>query len=315
MEVAQIWEVMSLRTIELETKIPTDRSKKIELNYREDLEDLRLLVAKEYCIIISGGEEYTKYHHMDKEKKQSMSKKEATLFETIICISIQIVWIALGRKYYNQIELEINRMLKSDIYNSAEHKRDTKYLSKMNPRERLVLVGHCMHVGKKLNTRSPLMNEVFCDRNIGFRLYGLGALQYSRLNTRLRYLESILSDPEHTFGNVGITLGIIGIQRAKFDIMLRELSMAASTSGSSSSIRQSISRSSRVSRVSRVMSRRSTVTAVPKKLYPDICIPEKGPESLPDQFPRKMLPKLSSNNEQRLKWLRRVASKRKKPRR
>lgn len=45
---------MSFRTIELETKIPTENSKIVELRYQEDLEDLRLLVAKEYCIIISG---------------------------------------------------------------------------------------------------------------------------------------------------------------------------------------------------------------------------------------------------------------------
>jgi hypothetical protein len=37
------------------------------------------------------------------KKSRSLSKKESLLFESVLRVSIQIVWIALGRKALNQI--------------------------------------------------------------------------------------------------------------------------------------------------------------------------------------------------------------------
>lgn len=46
---------MAQRMLELESKVRTARSFKMELEMRDNLEDLRLLVAKEYCTIILGN--------------------------------------------------------------------------------------------------------------------------------------------------------------------------------------------------------------------------------------------------------------------
>lgn len=122
---------MSKRSLELEAKIRTHRSDEIERIFQMNLEDLRLLVAKEYCnlimgtiaffmhdynsllknelilcieLIIAGDGEFKKYHHMGLSKKtRSLTKKEAHLFENVLRIAIQITWIALGRKAFNQI--------------------------------------------------------------------------------------------------------------------------------------------------------------------------------------------------------------------
>ncbi|CAF4936853.1 unnamed protein product [Pieris macdunnoughi] len=269
----QISEEMSHRTLELETKIRTENSDKIEMKYREDLEDLRLLVAKEYCIIILGEGSLAKYHHMGVAKTGSLSKKDAVLFETLVKFSIQIVWIALGRVCYNQIEVEINRLFKSEIFNSAEHKLNINYYKHINERERCVLLGHCVNQGQKLTTRSPLQNEVFCPRYIDFRQFGIGTIKYPGLSNRLRLLEIYLTQPEQNFEELRLSIGILGLPRSKFDIMLREIksTLASAASSSSGVARNSMAR--RASRQSRT-SRKSIGSVRPEKLYPDIYLPE-----------------------------------------
>lgn len=74
-------------------------------------------------------------------------------------------------------ELETNRIFKSEIFNAVEHTLKTGYIAKMTPAERAVLLGSCVRHDKKLNTRSPLMNEVFCHREIDFYMMGLGVVK------------------------------------------------------------------------------------------------------------------------------------------
>ncbi|VVC90233.1 unnamed protein product [Leptidea sinapis] len=172
----QVSDEMNHRTLELERKIRTENGVQVELKYREDLEDLRLLVAKEYCIIILGGEGLDRFHHMGPRKKLSLKN-------------------------------EINRILKSDIYNS------TVQNGKMNSRLSSVLRGQCLNRSTKLNVVSPLINEVFCDRHIDHPQLGLGVLKYS--------------------GQIGLSLGIVGLRRAQFDIMLHDISVVGGTSNTS----------------------------------------------------------------------------------
>lgn len=69
-------------------------------------------------------------------------------------------------------------MFKSDIFNSVEHLKTNFNNSKMMKEERDVLLGRCLRHDQKLNTRSPLMNEVFCARPIDYRMMGLGVIKY-----------------------------------------------------------------------------------------------------------------------------------------
>ncbi|XP_035431791.1 uncharacterized protein LOC118263737 isoform X3 [Spodoptera frugiperda] len=183
----QTSDTMNNRTIELMTKIRTERSVEVEMHYMDNLEDLRLLVAKEYSNLINGSGEFAKFHHMGPSKKmRSMNRKESFLFETFVRMSIQIIWIALGRKSFDEIELEVHRMFKSDLFNSAEHKlTGDKKIVPRTPHERQVLIGHCIVKKYKVDMMSPLINEVHCSkRNIDHRMFGLGIVQYPRSSSR-----------------------------------------------------------------------------------------------------------------------------------
>ncbi|XP_052738073.1 protein phosphatase 1 regulatory subunit 36-like [Bicyclus anynana] len=299
----QIADEMANRIIELDTKIRTPHGEVVESEFRNNLSDVRLLVAKEYSTMLIGGSDTKKFHHMGPTKKRrSLSDKDARLFETLLRMCVQIVWLALGRKAFNQIELEVSRVFKSEIFNSTEHTLHTGYIAKMAKEEKSVLLGHCVRHDKKLNTRSPLMNEVFCHRDIDYRLMGLGVIKCDQPTPRLLYMMESLAGPEENFSKLGIVLGILGMPRSIYDTMLRPLP-TATTEGKS---KASISSRSYSSKSTTSSTRRSTLTV--KRLYPDIVLPRRDSRVMPfpAQFndePEKIKP---SSETQRRRWQNRL---------
>ncbi|XP_022829273.1 uncharacterized protein LOC111358386 [Spodoptera litura] len=222
----QIASEMSKRISELSSKVRTPNCDRIENEFQENLADLRLLVAKEYCMLLIGESDMKNYHHMGCKKDQrSLSDIDQRLFEALVRISIQIVWIALGRKHFCEIECETHRILKSEIFNPVEHSLKTafNFVPYMEPEERSVLFGRCVRLDRMIKTRSPLMNDVFCHRSNNYRLLGLGVINYPQLSPRLKYLYTYVAGTEEALVNSGLTLGIIGLPRAQFDTMLRLL--------------------------------------------------------------------------------------------
>ncbi|CAH0669054.1 unnamed protein product [Spodoptera exigua] len=239
----QIAEEMTTRILDQATKIRTKRCEVLENQYRENLSDLRLLVAKEYCIML--------------------------------------------------IELECHRVMKSEIFNTVEHMSKTGYLSKMAPEEKNVLLGTCLSHDKKLNTKSPLMNEVFCHRPIDFRLMGLGVVKYKRVSTRLDYLYLIVAGPEEKLFELNMSVGLIGLQRSLFDTMLRPI-LGQPTEKSKASVMSSKS-----------MQRKSV--QAPQRLYPEISLPPKDfiDTDLPSAFPAKPAEVRPVSQSQLKRWQKR----------
>lgn len=71
---------------------------KLEGEIRDNLADLRSMVAREYCSIIVGKCDAQRFHHMNNKNNQSLSGKDRQLFERLICLAARVVWIALERK-------------------------------------------------------------------------------------------------------------------------------------------------------------------------------------------------------------------------
>ncbi|KPJ16920.1 Uncharacterized protein C14orf50 [Papilio machaon] len=308
----QVASIMADRILDLQNKIRTRLGKKIEERYEENLRDVRLLLAKEYCSMILGTGEYLKYHHNKLGTAKSLSKRDSVIFESILRISTHIAWVALGRKSFQQIELEIQRVFKSNTFNVVKHFLKTDFEKDMSVAEHSVLYGTCEHKEQILGIHSPLLSEITCDKNaINYRLFGLGDFEYPHLTSRLLYFKNILVTPEPQLEKLGLSIGIIGLPRDRFDTMLREVKkQGASTS--SASLRKTASRMSS-SRSSAGKSTKGAFLNLP--LYPDIILPESRSdrsEDLADSFPGKPTTIKYKKNEQRLKWLRYAEPSRRK---
>ncbi|XP_050671292.1 protein phosphatase 1 regulatory subunit 36-like isoform X2 [Leptidea sinapis] len=299
----QISEEMALRILELETKIRTKQCEILEGEFRENLSDLRLLVAKEYSTMLIGGGDMRKFHHMGPEKKRrSLSDKDARLFETLLRMCVQIVWLALGRVSFNQIELEVNRVFKSEIFNAVEHNLHTNYIVKMTKEEHSVLLGHCVRKDKKLNTRSPLMNEVFCHREIDYRMMGIGVIKCSQMSPRLHYMKGAVASSEETLSQLGIVIGIVGLPRSTFDTMLRPLPTSTESAKSKGSVHSAQSYSSKSS------SSNKKSQLVAQRIYPEVVLPRKESRILefPPSFPDDPEDVRSCSETQRRRWQNRL---------
>ncbi|XP_013134589.1 PREDICTED: uncharacterized protein LOC106100312 [Papilio polytes] len=299
----QIADEMARRMLELEAKVRTPYCDMLENEFRDNLSDLRVLVGKEYSTMLIGGGDTRKFHHMGPQKKRkSLSDKDAHLFETLLRMTVQIVWLALGRKAFNQIELEINRIFKSETFNTVEHTLHTDYVAKMMNEEREALLGICLRRDKKLNTRSPLMNEVFCHRDIDFRLLSLGVVKYNQYSPRTLYMKRAVAGPEESLAEFGIVLGILGLPRSIFDTMLRPL--PAVTEGKSKASMSSTSSYS-ASTKSSVSVKKNVIL----KLYSDIILPKKEAKTsyFPTHFPDAIEEIRPCSDVQRHRWLNRLA--------
>lgn len=75
----------------------------IEDRVRDDLADLRSMAAREYCSILIGAEDSQKFHHMHNKNNDSLSEKDRRLFETLVCMAVRVVWVALQRRHLSLI--------------------------------------------------------------------------------------------------------------------------------------------------------------------------------------------------------------------
>lgn len=71
--------------------------------YKNDLADLRCIVAREYMCIITGIDDMKRFYHLKSKIKISLSDRDRVLFESLMCIAARVVWIALRRKHFSVI--------------------------------------------------------------------------------------------------------------------------------------------------------------------------------------------------------------------
>ncbi|KAF9800185.1 hypothetical protein SFRURICE_002871 [Spodoptera frugiperda] len=315
-QMTYVTDKMVLRNRELDTKVRTADSGILEDELRDNLSDLRVLVAKEYCVILTGADDMKPFHHMGPMKnKRSLLGKDAHSFEIFIRMCIQIVYLALGRRHLHQIEIETHRILKSEAFNANESKSRPRAAKVQTSQTEIsqqpsfvqdVLYGNCSRRHRGVFTHSPLMNEMFCPaRPVDYRMLGLGVTKYPQLTPRLEFLRLVVAGTDNDLVDNKIIVGIIGMQRDLFDIMLRFLPPVTTPDKSRSGvIGRSITKSSTSGRS--VCSKKSTQGGT----YPEIVIPPKTNVELaaPEGFIEEPDVITPVNEVQRILWLRRFKS-------
>nr|XP_022904193.1 uncharacterized protein LOC111416413 isoform X2 [Onthophagus taurus] len=211
-----IWEKMLKRREHEKDKLRQPIVEELENLARDNLSDLRALVARSYLAVIAGFGDAKKFHHL--KGTCSLSDKDRMLFEKLMCIAVRIVWIALQRKHFNVIELEMNRMFRGDSFNLVTHRKNVN-ASKRNPEEDRVLIGAANLFERKLLQRSPVIKElIFAEHD--HRLLGAGVRLFQPRDDRIDFIEACYSVPEEHINKMGIALGLLGIPREEFDPVL-----------------------------------------------------------------------------------------------
>lgn len=99
----QVWESLIMRREEAKRKLWQPIVTVKENVVRNDLADLRSMVARNYAYILMGLDDSFRFYHMSNKNRVSLSDKDRYLHECLLGIAARIVWIALLRKNFNLI--------------------------------------------------------------------------------------------------------------------------------------------------------------------------------------------------------------------
>lgn len=70
---------------------------------RDNLADLRSMLARDYAVLLTGLGDAKRFHHMSNENNMSLSDRDRKFFEVFIVLTERVVWIALKRKFSSLI--------------------------------------------------------------------------------------------------------------------------------------------------------------------------------------------------------------------
>ncbi|KAI4477905.1 hypothetical protein M0804_012385 [Polistes exclamans] len=219
----EIWEKLTEERVATLKKAPNPLAGGHRIKYADELHTLRCMLSKEYADLIVGCQDTVRYHHMISGKKkasmtQSQGEKDLRIFEMLIHISHRVVWIALHRKYFHLIESELHRLLRTEVYNTAE--RRTGYTIKdMLESDIFVLHGPRIQSKRKLLKNSPLIEDLIYSE-CNFKVLSLGMIDVDRSDPRIDYLHNALLIDEEMLPKLGIKVGILGQERSNYDLML-----------------------------------------------------------------------------------------------
>ncbi|XP_017057493.1 uncharacterized protein LOC108098843 [Drosophila ficusphila] len=179
------------------------------------LSQYRLLVARNYCLIIGGEGDMAKFYHMKPISNISATIHDKYFHEHFLAVAIQIVWICLHRRAYFIIEMEMNRLFRSEHFVSAR----PEYLH-FTPAERSLLYGRNK---KNFNYRiqdSPLIQELKLVLEEDMPILWIGERKYRGSDPRIAQMELEYITPGSQLSLIDISHGILGHPKKLYNTLL-----------------------------------------------------------------------------------------------
>ncbi|CAG9832661.1 unnamed protein product [Diabrotica balteata] len=217
----QVWHRMQFRRVEASRKLRQPVVTELENVIRDDLADLRSMLARDYAVILTGVGDSKKFHHMYNKNNVSLSDKDRKRFEMFVKMAVRVIWIALKKKNLTIIEKELNRLLRTTIFSPMEHDQYKMYQFLPTPEEARILKGKACTSEKKLLHRSPLIQEIVFDQH-DYRMLCIGVTDVEDRSERLDYLRMAYTVPEELLEELEVGVGILGVPKKFLDPVLNE---------------------------------------------------------------------------------------------
>ncbi|XP_044868740.1 protein phosphatase 1 regulatory subunit 36 isoform X1 [Mauremys mutica] len=180
-------------------------------------------LAKVYCILILGLGRAEQHHMACGKRKTSSTQKDREFFECFYNFCTYVSWVVFRRKHFQEIQEEVGRLLRSDIFNPALREKNSPNLQKTDvsaDQRKVIFPYH-----RSVYARRPAIKSV-----VGQRSPVLSTLlplpkdnaQYLFQNHYLhrgRTLPTCSSKDLPDYSAVELTpkVGIIGALRSKFN--------------------------------------------------------------------------------------------------
>lgn len=218
---SKIWNKLHFRRVEAARKLRQPSVAIWENNLRDDLADLRSMVARDYSAILIGVDDASKFHHMKGENNLSLSDKDRRRFEFLFKMAIRVVWIALKKRHLALIEKELDKLIRTINFSPSEHSELKRELYVALPGEEQILRGRAFREEQKLLHRSPCIQELI-RQDHDYRLLAIGITDVEDRVERITYLEIAYTAPEELLQDLNVGVGLLGVPRKFLDPLLNE---------------------------------------------------------------------------------------------
>ncbi|XP_027624023.1 protein phosphatase 1 regulatory subunit 36 isoform X2 [Tupaia chinensis] len=173
------------------------------------LEAAQKYLAQKYCILVLGLGMPDKHHMCCGKEKISDTQKDWKFFESFYTFCTYVAWIVFRRQHWTEIEEEIGRLFRTNMFNIPRRKREDEESGGEKKRMTFVQFRRMMAkrpaIKKAINMRSPVLSTLLPSlrekaQNVFEKKYQVG----SKLPTQmLKHMENLESVPMPVVGILG----------------------------------------------------------------------------------------------------------------
>ncbi|XP_034117164.1 uncharacterized protein LOC132787368 [Drosophila nasuta] len=196
-------------------QIQSEQTNEMKRIFSIYLSQYRMLVARNYSVILKGQGDMAQFYHMKEIVHISATIKDKYFHEQFLAVTIQIVWIAMHRRAYNVIEMEMNRLFRSEHFVTDR----PEYL-KFTPAEKSLLYGRNNKIVNYRTQVSPLIQELEHIADEDLPILWIGERKYRGTDTRIVQIELEYIVPGPQLFMIDVAHGILGHPKILYDTML-----------------------------------------------------------------------------------------------
>ncbi|KAF6132230.1 protein phosphatase 1 regulatory subunit 36 [Phyllostomus discolor] len=164
------------------------------------LEAAQKYLAHKYCVLVLGVGMPDKHHMCCGKEKISDTQKDWKFFESFYTFCTSVAWIVFRRQHFIEIEEEIGRLFRTNMFNIPRRKREDEELGREKKCMTFVQFRRMMAkrpaIKTAINMRSPVMSTLLPSRrekaqNILEKKYQAGTQFPAEMQKDMENLDSV----------------------------------------------------------------------------------------------------------------------------
>ncbi|XP_020734872.1 protein phosphatase 1 regulatory subunit 36 isoform X4 [Odocoileus virginianus] len=181
------------------------------------LEAAQKYLAQKYCVLVLGLGMPEKHHMSCGKGKISDTQKDWKFFESFYTFCTYVAWIVFRRQHFTEIEEEIGRLFRSNMFNIPRRKREDEESGGEKKRMTFVQFRRMMAkrpaIKKAIHMRSPVMSTLL--PSLREKAQNVSEKKYRRIGTKF---PAQLQEPRETLDSLHMPIvGILGEPRCQFN--------------------------------------------------------------------------------------------------
>ncbi|XP_044780785.1 protein phosphatase 1 regulatory subunit 36 isoform X4 [Bubalus bubalis] len=181
------------------------------------LEAAQKYLAQKYCVLILGLGMPDKHHMSCGKGKISDTQKDWKFFESFYTFCTYVAWIVFRRQHFTEIEEEIGRLFRSNMFNIPRRKREDEESGGEKKRMTFVQFRRMMAkrpaIKKAINMRSPVLSTLL--PSLREKAQNVSEKKYRQIGTKF---PAQMQEPRETLDSLHMPIvGILGEPRCQFN--------------------------------------------------------------------------------------------------